>query len=96
MFSSQPGVKIAGVLAEFVKAYETVPIGKLKYIARVLCSGLPEGRKGDAVIIKLRDLLIKRIRCPFSMKKAPSNTGPRCRASSKQLRMIATPEPWSI
>ena len=57
MFSSQPGVKIAGVLAEFVKAYETVPIGKLKYIARVLCSGLPEGRKGDAVIPKVQSII---------------------------------------
>lgn len=60
MFTSQPGVKIAGVMAEFVKAYETVPVGKLKYIARVLCTGLPEGKNGDAVIIKLRDLLIKK------------------------------------
>ena len=59
MFGNKPGVRVAGVLAEFVKAFEIVPVGKLKYIARVLTNGLPENRRGDAVIIKLRDMLLK-------------------------------------
>lgn len=85
MFSSQPGVKIAGVLAEFVKAYETVPIGKLKYIARVLCSGLPEGRKGDAVIIKLRDLLIKKDPLPFLNEKGSIEYWPKVQSIIKTV-----------
>lgn len=59
MFGNKPGIRVAGVLAEFVKAYDTVPIGKLKYIARVLTNGLPENRRGDVVIIKLRDMLLR-------------------------------------
>ncbi len=85
MFTSQPGVKIAGVLAEFVKAYETVPIGKLKYIARVLCSGLPESRKGDAVIIKLRDMLIKKDSQPFTNEKGTLEYWPKVQSIIKTV-----------
>jgi len=85
MFSAQPGVKVASVLAEFVKAYETVPVGKLKYIARVLCSGLPESRRGDAVIIKLRDLLIKKDIQPFTNDKGVVEYWPKVQSIIKTV-----------
>ena len=85
MFSSQPGVKVAGVMAEFIKAYETVPIGKLKYIARVLCSGIPEGLKGDTVIIKLRDLLIKKDTPAFTNDKGVLEYWPKVQSVIKTV-----------
>lgn len=85
MFSAQPGVKVASVLAEFVKAYETVPVGKLKYIARVLCSGLPESRRGDVVIIKLRDLLIKKDIQPFTNDKGVVEYWPKVQSIIKTV-----------
>ena len=85
MFSAQPGVKVASVLAEFVKAYETVPVGKLKYIARVLCSGLPESRRGDAVIIKLRDLLIKKDIQPFTNDRGTVEYWPKVQSIIKTV-----------
>lgn len=85
MFTAQPGVKIAGVLAEFIKAYETVPVGKLKYIARVLCTGLPEGRKGDAVIIRLRDCLIKKDPAAFTNSKGELEYWPKIQSVIKTV-----------
>lgn len=85
MFTAQPGVKIAAVLAEFVKAYEIVPVGKLKYIARVLCTGLPEGRKGDTVIIRLRDLLIKKDPAPFTNAKGALEYWPKLQSVIKTV-----------
>ncbi|GEM_PF-3594977 len=85
MFSNQAGVKVAGVMAEFVKAYEIVPVGKLKYLARVLCTGVPEGHPGDAVIVKLRDMLIKKDSAAFTNDRGAIEYWPKVQSVIKTI-----------